>query len=117
MNSLRLDKLSFAFRIAFRKSSGHLGACGVRGSWVKRAMDLAQMALGQMRVNLGGRDVAVAKHLLHRTQIGAAFQQMSREAMAKRMRTDPRQARLRDGPSLECLEKSLSSHRAPQPAG
>ena len=50
---------------------------------MKGAMDLAQMAFRQMRINLGGRDVAVTEHLLHRAQIRAAFQQMGREAVAQ----------------------------------
>ena len=54
-----------------------------------RAMDLAQMGFRQMRVNLGGRDVAVTEHLLHRAQIGAAFQQMGSETVAKRVRAYP----------------------------
>jgi hypothetical protein len=31
----------------------------------------------------------VAEHLLHRAQIGAAFQQMGRKTVAQRVRADP----------------------------
>ena len=48
-----------------------------------RAMDLAQMGFRQMRIDLGGRDVAMTEHLLHRAQIGAAFQQMGSETVAQ----------------------------------
>src|SRR5208283_1505040 len=82
---------------------------------MKRAMDLAQVALREMRVNLRGRDIAVPQHLLHRTQIRAAFEQMGGEAMAQSVRADPRQPRIGRGPSFERLEKSLASHRAAQP--
>src|SRR5260221_3951474 len=49
----------------------HARACRAR---MKRAMHLAQVALREMRVNLGGRDVAMPEHLLHGAQVGAAFQ-------------------------------------------
>src|SRR5260370_17089641 len=84
---------------------------------MERAMDLAQMAAREMRINLGGRDVAMAEHLLHRAQVSAALQQMSREAMAQRVRADPTQTRVARGPSLEPLEESLSRHRPAEPAG
>src|SRR5271168_4251942 len=79
---------------------------------MKRAMDLAQVALGQVRVDLRGRDIAVAEHLLHRAQIGAALEQMRGEAVAQRMRAYPCEPRIGGGPSLERLEKSLPGHRA-----
>jgi predicted anti-sigma-YlaC factor YlaD len=54
-----------------------------------RAMDLAQMSFRQMRINLGGRDVAVTEHLLDCAQIRAAFQQMGSETVAQRVRAYP----------------------------
>src|SRR5258708_1605979 len=56
---------------------------------MKRAVHLAQVALGEMCVNLGGRDVAVAEHLLHGAQVGAALEQMRGEAMPQSVRADP----------------------------
>src|SRR6202030_985496 len=47
---------------------------------MKRAMHLAQVALREMSVNLRGRDIAVTEHLLHGAQVGAALEQMRREA-------------------------------------
>src|SRR5260370_42120068 len=90
MNSLILDN--------WASPSGDPSA---RGARMVRAMDLAQVDLGEMGVNLGGRDVTVAEHLLHRAQIGAAFQQMGRDAMAQRVRAAPCHARLPPVPSLE----------------
>src|SRR5713101_5340682 len=123
MNSLRLDKLGLALsgrlQEIFRTSSRHVGARGarrVRGSWMKRAMDLAQMAFGQMGVNLGGRDIAVAEHLLHRAQIGAAFEQMSRKAVAQGVGTHPAQTAIVRSPTLESLEERLPRHRLAEAA-
>ncbi len=53
------------------------------------AMHAAKMAFRQVGVNLGCGYVAMTQHLLHRPQIGAAFQQMGREAVAQGMRADP----------------------------
>ena len=41
-----------------------------------------------MGVNLGGADAGMTEHLLYCQEIGTAFQQMGREAMAERVRTD-----------------------------
>jgi len=79
---------------------------------MKRAMHLAQVAFGEMSVDLRGRDVAVAEHLLHGAQIRAALEQMRGEAMAQGMRADPCKTRISGGPSFERLEKSLPGHRA-----
>src|SRR6266481_2662492 len=80
------------------------------GARMKRAMHLAQMALREMRVDLRGRDVAMTEHLLNGAQVGAAFEQMRREAMPQRVRADPRESRIAGGPSFECLEESLPGH-------
>src|ERR1700733_2155768 len=83
---------------------------------MKRAMHLAQVALRQVRVNLSGRDVAVAEHLLHGAQVCAAFEQMRGEAMPQCVRADPCESRIVGGPSFEGLEKSLPGHRAAEPS-
>src|SRR5260370_1967347 len=80
------------------------------------AMHLAQMRARHVRVDLRRRDIAVAEHFLHRAQVRAALQQMRREAMTQRMRADPREPRIARRPSLQRLEETLPSHRAPQPA-
>src|SRR5271166_5226235 len=67
---------------------------------MKRAMHFAQVALGEMRVNLRGGDVAVTEHLLHRAQIGAAFEQMRCETMPQGVRADPGESRIGRGPAL-----------------
>src|SRR5208283_3057010 len=94
-------------------SYGLLAPAGTR---MKSAMDLAQVALRQMSIYLRGRNIAVAEHLLHRAQIGAAFQQMGCEAVPQRMRTDPRQSWIERGPSFEVFKKPLPRHRSAQPA-
>ena len=40
-------------------------------------MDLPQMILGDMGVDLRGRDIDMAQHDLNGAQVSAAFQQMS----------------------------------------
>ena len=47
---------------------------------------LAQAAVVKMQINFGGGDAFVAQHLLDGTQIGAAFKQMCRKTVPKRMR-------------------------------
>src|SRR5208337_5421631 len=89
---------------------------GQRGSWMECAMDLAQVAFREMGVNLRGRDVGMAEHLLHRAQIGAALQKMGREAVSERVWADPIESRVTGGPSLESLEESLARHRPLEPA-
>src|ERR1700676_1715504 len=92
-----------------------LGGGGARGARMKGAMHLAQMAFREMRIDLRRRDVAMTEHLLHRAEVGAALEQMGREAMPERMRTHPREARIVGRPSLERFEKSLPGHRASEP--
>ena len=46
---------------------------------------LAQMLHGDVRVQLRGRHVGVAEHLLHAAQVGAAGEQMGRERVAERV--------------------------------
>src|SRR5487761_113604 len=103
--------------VPFRSLKSVVTFCGLiaAGVRMKSAMPLAQMRARQMRINMRGRDIAMPQHLLHRAEIGAAFEQMSCERMAQRMRTDPRGARVASRPLLERLEKSLPGHRAPQP--
>ena len=48
-----------------------------------------QALLDDMGVDLRGRDVGVAKQLLHRAQIGAPLQQMAGKSVAQDMRRDP----------------------------
>src|SRR5260370_33983229 len=94
------------------KSVGAFRRNSASRSRMKRAMDFAQVALREMRVNLRGRDVAVTEHLLHSTQVGAALEQMRREAMAQGVRAYPGESRIVGGPSLQRFEKSLARHRA-----
>ncbi len=47
-----------------------------------------QPLLDDMGVDLRGRDVGMAEQLLHRTQIGAALQQMAGESVTEHMGRD-----------------------------
>src|SRR5215472_16840168 len=79
-----------------------------------RAMDLAQMGPGQVRIKLGGGNITMPQHLLYCPQIRAPFEQVGGEAMPQCMRADPGQPLIARRPSLECLEEALTCHRAPQ---
>ena len=58
------------------------------GVGVGREVRLAAPPIGDMRVPLGGREVGVAEHLLHRAEIGPALEQMGGERVAQQVRVD-----------------------------
>ena len=62
-----------------------LAAAGVR---VRLEVRLAAAAVGDVRVELGRRQVGVAEHLLHRAQVGAALEQVRRERVAEEVGVD-----------------------------
>ena len=51
-------------------------------------MDGAEIFAVHMRVELRGREVGMAEHLLHRAEIGATLEQMGCERMSQRMGCD-----------------------------
>jgi len=55
---------------------------------VEAVMDGLEALLVDVSVNLGGRNVGVAKHLLDHAEIGAVAEQMGGEGMAEQMRVD-----------------------------
>ena len=55
---------------------------------MKFPMHLNQPFRVDMRIALRGGQIGMTKELLHRTQIGAAFQQMRGETMTQQMRLD-----------------------------
>ena len=62
---------------------------------VKGPVDFPQFFIGEVSVNLGGVDVAVAQKLLHGAQIGAVDEEIGGERMAEAVRVDaPADARL-----------------------
>jgi hypothetical protein len=50
---------------------------------VGRVVQLAAASIGYVRIQLGGREVGVAEHLLDAPQVGAAFEEMRRERVAE----------------------------------
>ena len=52
---------------------------------MRGVVDGAQALAGQVRVDLRGGEVSVPEQLLHRAQVGAPFEQVGRERMAKRV--------------------------------
>ena len=57
-----------------------------RRARVRLEVDVLQPLAREVRVQLGGRHVGVAEHLLHRAQVAAAGEQVGRERVAQRVR-------------------------------
>src|SRR5512132_3140012 len=57
---------------------------------VRLVIQLAATPIGYVRVQLGGREVGVAEHLLHAAEVRAAFEQMGRERVAQKVRMNAR---------------------------
>jgi hypothetical protein len=56
-------------------------------------IERAQALLDHVRIDLGGGDIDVAKHVLQRPEIRPAFEQVRREGMPQRMRAEGRMDR------------------------
>ena len=61
-----------------------------------------------MGVDLGGRNVGMAQHLLHRPQVRAMGEEMACEGMAQHMRRDP--AGIETGPRGKAREAPAQTH-------
>ena len=57
--------------------------------WMRLEVQLATPPIGYVGVELGRREVRMPEHLLDRTQVGPAFEQVSRERVAQQVRMDP----------------------------
>ncbi len=68
------------------RSSVLYGGHSTSGSRVKPVVQATQPLLVDVGVDLGGRDVRVAEHRLHRAKIGAMRQQVGGEAVAQHVR-------------------------------
>lgn len=55
---------------------------------MKPLVDIAQMLVGDVRIDLGGADITVAEHALNTPNIGAVHQQVSRETMPHGVRAN-----------------------------
>ena len=53
---------------------------------MRSEVQLAPASIGYVRVELGGREIGVAEHLLDAAQVGAALEQMRRERVAEQVR-------------------------------
>ncbi len=51
-------------------------------------VDVFEVGVGNMRVNLGGTDIAVAEHALHTTDVGTIHQKVGGKAVAHGVRAD-----------------------------
>src|ERR1700735_1654888 len=55
-------------------------------SWMMRAIHLLEPFLHHVRINLGGGNVGMSEHHLHRSQIRAAIQKMRGETVTQHVR-------------------------------
>jgi hypothetical protein len=55
---------------------------------MRSVVQLPAAPIGYVRVQLGGREVGVPEHLLHRPEIGASLEQMRRERVPQEMRVN-----------------------------
>ena len=53
--------------------------------WVELAMDFPEVFPVNVGVDLGGREVGMAEHLLDRSEIGPSFEEVGRERMSRGM--------------------------------
>ena len=51
-------------------------------------MDVAEAFVGEVRVDLGGRDLGVAEEHLHGAEVGAGLQEVGRKGVAQAVRRD-----------------------------
>ena len=63
-----------------------LNIFGLFGFGMKFFVDLFEVLVGDMSVNLGGRNVGVAKHGLDGAEVGAVHEKVSSEAVAESVR-------------------------------
>ena len=56
---------------------------------MKLLVDRPQVFPIDVRVDLGRGEVGVTQHLLHGAEVGATLEKVSREGVAKRVRSDP----------------------------
>src|SRR4051794_13455425 len=56
--------------------------------WMRLEVQLATPPVGYVGVELGRCQICMPEHLLHRAQIGSAFEQMRREGVAQEMGVD-----------------------------
>src|SRR4051812_46659756 len=78
-----------------------------RGARMRPEVDVLQALGRQVRVDLGGGNVGVAEHLLHRPQVATAGEQMRGERVAQRVRTHLALQPRRTGVALDDLVEAL----------
>src|SRR5437867_7137118 len=77
---------------------------------MKVLVDLPQALTIDVRVDLRRRDVGVAEHHLHGSQVGAALQQMRREGVTQHVRAELAPETDRASVLLEDLPEALPAH-------
>src|SRR5208283_256715 len=88
---------------------------GGSGAWVVLRVNFSQPLAIDVRVDLGGADVGVAEHRLHRPQVGAPLEQVGREAVAKLVRADVLPDTCGQGQALEPCPEGHPAHTAATP--
>src|SRR3954453_9543406 len=82
------------------------------GARVRLEVDVLEPLAREVRVHLRRRDVGVAEHLLHGTQVAAPRQQVGGEAVAQRVRAHAAGEAGRAGVALDDLVEALAAQRA-----
>ena len=77
---------------------------------VRLEVQLATPPIGYVRVQLGRREIRMPEHLLDRTQVGSALEQVRRERVAQQVRMDA--LRLEAGLGCELAEDQEGARRA-----
>src|SRR4051794_5338689 len=78
---------------------------------VRLEVDVLQALARQVRVELRGRDVSVAEHLLHGAQVAAAGKEVRRERVAQGVRAHPVREARGDGVPADDLVEALPRER------
>src|SRR5262245_60330843 len=95
-----------------------LGAVLAGGKWMMPLHSLRQARALHMGVDLRCRNVGMAQHRLDRTQIGAAFEQVTGERVAQDVRRETRRIDSGGGRQLlEQLKQALAGQMAKSAAG
>jgi hypothetical protein len=82
-------------------------------SWMVSLMNFLQPLSGHVSVNLGGRNIHMAKHHLDRSKIRTPFQQMACEGVAQEVRSDPLPDASFLAIGLKILPETLAAHSPP----
>src|SRR6478672_6333877 len=80
--------------------------------WVGLEVGLLELLAGEVRVELGGREIGVPEHLLDRAEVAATGEQVRREGVTQRVRAHPVRQPRRLRVAQHDLVEALTGQRA-----